>query len=341
MPRVTGKLDAEQCLARVANVFQGVYPKKVQGSQTYTEAGVVPFGFRFSEEHKVSLSDPTPQYVRRVSGQTVSSLVVDTSVGRLEIFRRSNPGPSLNWDFCQPELTLFWHREGFKRMHGRISGAPVDLRFVGGSNLSIFAPATEIHTTFDTYEHCDYVAAFFRDEALTSRGLSSDQTRVAFHNEAIQRSLAEICCEAEQPDGLFDLYAEGWAIQMLARVAKIARSGVDSRTANKGGLPARTLKKLESYVRENIAEPISLDQLATVALVSKRHFLRAFSESLGVTPHRFVMGMRIDEAKFRLRHTSDSITEIAFNCGFAQPQHFSTTFRKLTGLTPLKYRQDH
>lgn len=293
-----------------------------------------------SQEHKVSSSDSMPQYIRQVSGQTISNLTVETSVGRVEIFRRSNPGPNLNWDFCQPELTLFWHREGFKRMHGRIAGAPVDLRFVGGSNLSIFAPATEIHTIFDTYEHCDYVAAFFSRDSLNSRGLALDQTRIAFHNEAIQRSLAEICREAEQPDDLFELYAEGWAIQMLARVAKIARSGVDTRAANRGGLPTRTLKKLDSYVRENIANSISLDQMASVALVSKRHFLRAFGESVGVTPHRFVMGLRIDEAKVRLRSTSDSVTEIAFSCGFAQPQHFSTTFRKLTGLTPLRYRQD-
>jgi AraC family transcriptional regulator len=275
-----------------------------------------------------------------VSGQTISNLTVETSVGRIEIFRRANPGPSLNWDFCQPELTLFWHREGFKRMQGRIAGAPVDLRFIGGSNLSIFAPATEIHTIFDTQEHCDYVAAFFSRDSLNCRGLELDQSRIAFYNEAIQRSLAEICREAEEPDDLFELYAEGWAIQMLARIAKLARTGADVRAAHKGGLPARTLKKIEIYVRENIASSISLDQLAGVALVSKRHFLRAFSESVGVTPHRFVMGIRIDEAKARLRSTSDSITEIGLSCGFLQPQHFSTTFRKLTGHTPLRYRQN-
>lgn len=285
-------------------------------------------------------SESMPPYIRQVSGQTISNHTVETSVGRVEIFRRSNAGQELAWDFCQPELTLFWHREGFKRMHGRIDGAPVDLRFVGGSNLSIFAPATEIHTHFDTSEHCDYVATFFSHCALKSLGLAFDHPRVAFYNEAIQRSLTEICSEAEQPDDLFELYAEGWAIQMLARVARITRSGGDARSAHKGGLPARTLKKLESYVRENIASSISLDQMAGIALVSKRHFVRAFNESLGVTPHRFVMGLRIDEAKARLRSTSDSVTDIAFSCGFAQSQHFSTTFRKLTGLTPLKYRRD-
>lgn len=285
-------------------------------------------------------SDPMPSYIRQVGGQTISNQTVETSVGRLEIFRRSNDDQNLQWDFCQPELTLFWHREGFRRMQGRIDGAPVDLRFVGGSNLSIFAPATEIHTRFDTSEHCDYVAAFFSRSSLQNLGLSFDHTRVAFYNDAIQRSLAEICCEAQQPDDLFELYAEGWAIQMLARIARITRSGADTRTAHKGGLPARTLRKLESYVRDNIANAISLDQMAAVALVSKRHFVRAFNESVGVTPHRFVMGLRIDEAKARLRGTSDSVTDIAFSCGFAQSQHFSTTFRKLTGFTPLKYRQD-
>lgn len=285
-------------------------------------------------------SEPMPQYMRRVSGQTISNLTVETTVGRLEIFRRSSPGADLDWDFCQPELTLFWHREGFKRMHGRVAGAHVDYRFVGGSNLSIFAPATEIHTTFDTHEKCDYVAAFFNRDALESRGFEFDWTRIAFQNESIQKNLTEICREAEQPDDLFELFAEGWAIQMLARIAKMASMGVDARVACKGGLPARTLKKLENFVRDNIAESISLDQMASVAQVSKRHFLRAFGESMGTTPHRFVLGLRIEEAKARLRTGTSSVTEIAFACGFTQPQHFSTTFRKLTGVTPLKYRQD-
>lgn len=281
-----------------------------------------------------------PSYIRQVSGQMVSNQTVETSVGRIEIFRRSNPDEDLQWDFCQPELTLFWHREGFRRMHGRIDGAPVDLRFVGGSNLSIFPPATEIHTRFDTSAHCDYVATFFRHDSLDRRNVAVDHTRVAFHNEAIQRSLAEICTEAEHCDDLFELYAEGWAVQMLARIARIARSGGDTRVANKGGLPARTLKKIESFVRENIGSSITLDQMASVALVSKRHFVRAFNESVGMTPHRFVINLRIDEAKARLRTTRESVTDIAFSCGFAQSQHFSTTFKRLTGVTPMAYRRD-
>lgn len=285
-------------------------------------------------------TDAAPSYIRQVGGQMVSNQTVKTSVGRIEIFRRSNPDVDLQWDFCQPELTLFWHREGFRRMQGRIDGAPVDLRFVGGSNLSIFAPATEIHTRFDTSAHCDYVATFFSKDALKELGIALDHPRVAFYNEAIQRSLAEVCIEAEHSDDLFALYAEGWAVQMLARVARIARSGGDARVSHKGGLPARTLKKIESYVRENIGNPITLDQMASVALVSKRHFVRAFNESVGVTPHRFILNLRIDEAKVRLRATLESVTEIALNCGFSQSQHFSTTFKKLTGVTPLAYRRD-
>jgi len=279
-------------------------------------------------------------YVRQVSSEVVSSTTTQTSVARIEIFRRKQSDDHVQWEFCQPEMTLFWHREGFRRMHGRIDGAHVDCDFAGGSTLSIFAPEADIRTEFDTSEHCDYVAVFFDADLIRkNHGLEPPGNKVGFNNEAIRRSLFEICREAEHRDDLFQLYAEGWSLQALAAVTRIARTNLASWTP-KGGLPTRTIRRVESYVQDNIASDISLDELSKLAGLSKRHFLRAFSESLGTTPHRYVLSRRIESAKQKLARQSLSIIEVALESGFKHAQHFSTTFRRITGVTPSEYRQN-
>jgi AraC family transcriptional regulator len=285
------------------------------------------------------LSDPcTSRYVRHVSGEVVSALTVQTSVARIEIFRRRQSDKEVEWQFCQPEMTLFWHRQGFRRMQGSVDGSRVDCDFAGGSTLSLFAPEAQIRTAFETGEHCDYVAVFFdRAKVLEKFGIELHTHKVGFNSEALRRGLAEICREAEQPDDMFDLFAQGWVLQTLAHVNRVARTNAASFLP-KGGLPARTVKKLESYVRENIGSEIRLEALSSLAGLSKRHFLRAFSQSLGTTPHRYVLAHRIDAAKQRLAQADSSITEVALESGFTHAQHFSTAFRRVTGQTPSEYR---
>jgi AraC family transcriptional regulator len=104
-------------------------------------------------------------------------------------------------------------------------------------------------------------------------------------------------------------------------------------------LPARTVNQIESYIKDNISSEITIDALARLAALSKRHFLRAFSRSLETTPHRYVLSHRIDVAKKRLAIRSRSITEIALESGLTHAQHFSTAFRRMTGQAPSQYRQ--
>ena len=94
-------------------------------------------------------------------------------------------------------------------------------------------------------------------------------------------------------------------------------------------------------MRANLAQSICLADLCQIADLSKRHFLRAFSESVGTTPHRYVLGLRIEDAKCRLKDTDESLTNVALASGFSHSQHFSTTFRNATGMTPSAFRQRH
>jgi AraC family transcriptional regulator len=149
-------------------------------------------------------------HVRRVSGEILTATTTTTSVGRIEMLSRRLPEPQVEWQFCQPELTLFWHREGFHRMHGWIDGRRVNCDFAGGANLSVFAPEARIRTEFDTDHDCSYVAVFFDADLVRTRyGIGPTSNKVGFHSEVLRRALADICTQAACPDGLFQLYAEG------------------------------------------------------------------------------------------------------------------------------------
>ena len=67
-------------------------------------------------------------------------------------------------------------------------------------------------------------------------------------------------------------------------------------------------------------------------------FARAFKQSTGSSPHRYVLEARIARAKELLRNRAMPITEVAMRTGFATPSHFSVTFRRITSVTPRAFR---
>jgi AraC family L-rhamnose operon transcriptional activator RhaR/AraC family L-rhamnose operon regulatory protein RhaS len=96
-----------------------------------------------------------------------------------------------------------------------------------------------------------------------------------------------------------------------------------------------------SYLEANADKPTSLAQLAGVARMSKRSLIRAFHEATGVTPIAYWNQIRINRAAALLRSGAEPITEIAFRAGFNDSNYFTRQFRKLTGVSPRRYRQQH
>lgn len=82
-----------------------------------------------------------------------------------------------------------------------------------------------------------------------------------------------------------------------------------------------------------------IDSLAHQAALSPSHFINQFKSLTGLPPHHFLLKCRLDEAKLRLRNTRLSITRIAQDLGFCTSQHFSTHFKRATGMKPLAWRR--
>ena len=279
------------------------------------------------------------RFVREVGGELVSSVIARSEPIRVELLSRTSR-PRMNWHFRQPELTLFWFRNGCSRLQATVNGRPVEYEFSRAANLALFPAGTEIEGEWSVGPAFDYVVVFLDPKFVQSRLNGLIETpAIAFGHDQLCRGLSELCLEATTPDNLFDLFAEGWASQALAHMARLSRGAEPAKAPSRGGLPALKMRRIEAFVRANLGETISLSALSDVAGLSKRHFLRAFQESMGTSPHRYVLGLRIEVAKRRLSGTDESLTSIALASGFSHAQHFSSTFRQVTGVSPSVFRQ--
>ena len=96
--------------------------------------------------------------------------------------------------------------------------------------------------------------------------------------------------------------------------------------------------KAVNYIRENIYEQITLDDLANAAAISKFHFSRLFKEETGLTPLEYVVQTKINLAKTILSTTNRTIADIAMDLGFSSESSFINAFKKRTGISPNRFR---
>ncbi|MEO5913279.1 MAG: helix-turn-helix domain-containing protein [Luteolibacter sp.] len=93
-----------------------------------------------------------------------------------------------------------------------------------------------------------------------------------------------------------------------------------------------------SHLERNIHREVNLEELASIAHMSQRSFLRVFLSATGTSPLAWVIGQRINRACLLLRNTDRRVTEIAFDVGFNDSNYFTRQFRKVTGFSPREYR---
>ena len=101
---------------------------------------------------------------------------------------------------------------------------------------------------------------------------------------------------------------------------------------------ARQLNRVVDYIETNLADALSVRDLAAVACLSPYHFGKTFKRKMGQTVHRYVTLRKIERAKYLLRHSDHTLAEIAVNAGFADQSHFGSVFRQYVNITPRAYQ---
>lgn len=99
------------------------------------------------------------------------------------------------------------------------------------------------------------------------------------------------------------------------------------------------INRAADFLKEQYSASFSIEEVSCVAGLSTFYFIRAFKAYTGKTPYAFYMEAKIEKAKELLQHKNLSITEIALETGFSNAGHFSTVFRRKTGVTPTEYRK--
>jgi AraC family transcriptional regulator len=125
-------------------------------------------------------------------------------------------------------------------------------------------------------------------------------------------------------------------LHLLRTHSSIARLAPE---ATRKGLVQWQVTKIHDYMRDHLDQELGLDELAALLGLSRFHFCTAFRKATGLTPHQFLISMRIARARELLLDPAKPITEIAASVGYQTPSAFSTAFRALEGISPSEFRR--
>lgn len=103
---------------------------------------------------------------------------------------------------------------------------------------------------------------------------------------------------------------------------------------------ADVMHRVIRYIRENYGKKLTLDEIADSVYWSKSYLSKVFKDEMGQTITAYISSVRIEKSKALLRDTQLPLVEVASAVGFDDQSYFTKTFRKLTGISPGKYREN-
>jgi transcriptional regulator GlxA family with amidase domain len=98
------------------------------------------------------------------------------------------------------------------------------------------------------------------------------------------------------------------------------------------------VQQAQAYIESKLDEKISVDDLSSRFAVGRRNFDRRFVKATGNTPGEYSQRVKIESAKKTFETTRKSINEVMYEVGYSDVKAFREVFRKITGMSPLEYR---
>jgi transcriptional regulator GlxA family with amidase domain len=218
----------------------------------------------------------------------------------------------------------------YRSDHGRTLMTPGSL-LVGG--------AGRCFTCGHEHAEGDRCLAFMFDDAMFER-IAADagarSTRLRGHRVPFLRTTAPLIARAvtavRQPAALQEVGID------LARTVLAAHH--EMRAPKVVTRDERRVTEIVRLIESTSDQPHALFDLAQRAGLSPFHFLRVFRKVTGVSPHQFLLRLRLNAAALKLRSTNEPITDIAYATGFEDLSNFIRTFRAEFGAAPSHYRAD-
>jgi AraC-like DNA-binding protein len=280
------------------------------------------------------------EFFREVGAPLIRKKTLSRSAVTIEWIERRGAG-AVGWRYRQDRDAIFYFQEGIVACRGVLDGRGISRQLSGASKLAFIEAGSTVETEVEVPGRCIYWVALIDrarllrpEESLARRRFAS---RVGFENSAMALAMNSLRSELVRNDELSTLYLESWATQALVL---LHRSLNDPPPPAKSRLGRSELSKVIEFMEANVGSDITLDSIAKLVDLSPRHLRRVFLAATGVGPSEMFTNIRLERAARDLRHSRKSVTEISLDCGFSQPQHFATAFRRKFGLTPTVFRSD-
>jgi AraC family transcriptional regulator len=135
-------------------------------------------------------------------------------------------------------------------------------------------------------------------------------------------------------------YAETLGLLLLWELRHAADPKHSHLKPVRGGLTARQLRRVKEFIEAQIPNEITISDLSALAGLSHYHFIRAFKDTVGLTPYQYVLSERIRRARELLSSLDLSLGDVALAVGFSDASHLNRVFRKVAGVTATAFRRE-
>ena len=164
--------------------------------------------------------------------------------------------------------------------------------------------------------------------------------QIGIEDQGVGRTLLAIMQEIEEPGLNSRLYIDTLLMLLLTGLMRCASNfATPLRPVYvKGGLPNRRLKRALELLEADFTKTPSLAELARPLGLHPTSFCRAFKQSTGLSPHRYLLAQRINRAKEMMKDQNRTLTEIALDCGFSSSSQLSVVFKRIAGVSPRIFR---
>jgi AraC family transcriptional regulator len=209
---------------------------------------------------------------------------------------------------------------------------------VGDNQITITAP---IPQTLHLYLSAALFNRLSDDFNLPVAPAHSIRYAGGIRDEVIRQIGCSILSELTNETAAGRMYVETASLTLAARLLqKYCDSGACASTeASSHKLDHIRLRRVLDYIAANIEDDITLVDLGGIAGYSPFHFARKFTRAMGISPHRYISRMRLDNAMAELAAGKLPLAEIALNAHFSSQASFTRAFHRATGVTPKEYQR--
>ena len=250
----------------------------------------------------------------------------------------------VGWEKCKPNYTFVNQRNIYLIHYVKSGKGTLQTRnkksFLSAGCAFLIRPNQLATYTADANEPWEYYYFAFdgtlSEEMISKSCFKDDDIHTIIKNDTFSKKIQNAMLEFESIREnsflslkyLFDLF---YFFSPLSQEEKI---DIDSKKT-------QYISIMEEFIMFNYSKPIKISELSEMIGLNRSHLLRTFKKHTGKSIEEFIIHVRIQEAKRYLRETDYCITDISEYVGYNNYPSFFRMFKKLVGVTPTEYRDQH